>query len=220
MIAKQLLREDFKTIDTSMSGIEALSIMDDHKVSHLPVVEENVLIGVISEQDVYAMGSAEENLKKSGVKLKNAFVYDTQHFYEVSQVMSEHKLSLVPVISKDRVYRGTILNCDLLDVYSNLNTVTEPGGIIILEVGARDYSLTEIANIVESNDAKIISCFVSSHEDSTKMDVTLKLNKLDLGPVLQTFNRYKYTIKASFQQEDYYDDLKDRYDSLMNYLSI
>jgi hypothetical protein len=83
-----------------------------------------------------------------------------------------------------------------------------------------DYALSEIAQIVETNDAKILSLYITSIPDSTMIELTLKINRMDIQPILQTFTRYEYTIKASFAEAEYYDDLLDRYNSLMNYLNI
>jgi hypothetical protein len=117
-------------------------------------------------------------------------------------------------------YIGSIMIFDLLNAFGMMAAVQEPGGIIILEVGIRDYKLTEIAGIVESNDTKILSIHTFSPVDSTKLEVTLKLNKRDISSVLQTFNRFNYIIKASFIEENAEDYLKERYKSLMNYLNI
>jgi hypothetical protein len=104
---------------------------------------------------------------------------------------------------------------------AEMTSVINPGGIIVLEINANDYNLSEIARIVESNDAKVLSLYITSHPDSTKMDVALKINRIDIGPVLQTFFRYNYLVKASWSNEDTYnDDLRDRFDSLMNYLNV
>jgi acetoin utilization protein AcuB len=105
--------------------------------------------------------------------------------------------------------------------YLTLNTsILNPGGLIILEVAENNYSMAEISQIVESNDARIIGAFFTTHPDSTSIDLTLKINNIDLNPVIQTFERYNYNIKATFAEKDDLDDLKERYDALMNFLSI
>ena len=110
---------------------------------------------------------------------------------------------------------------DLLHYFSKLTAIEKPGGIIVLEMSQNDYELTEIAQIVESNNAKILSMYVSSATDSTKLEVTLKLNATDLTSIIQTFNRYEYTIKASFMEFDEQDDLYNtRYELFMKYLNI
>ncbi|HJN06150.1 MAG TPA: CBS domain-containing protein, partial [Bacteroidales bacterium] len=99
-------------------------------------------------------------------------------------------------------------------------SVDYPGGVIVLEVSVNDYSLTEIANIVESNDAKVLSSYILSKVNSTKLEVIIKVSKLELGSILQTFERFGYQVNASFEEDVDLDELKDNYDSLINYLNI
>jgi hypothetical protein len=105
-------------------------------------------------------------------------------------------------------------------MFGDFASVCEPGGIVVLEIAERDYSLQQIAGIVESNDARILSVQTASQADSTRMEITLKINKMDLRPIIQTFERYNYLVSASFQEEEYEDSIRERYDSLMNYLKI
>ena len=130
------------------------------------------------------------------------------------------KLTLLPVVDDKNQYIGVITLDQLVYKFSQLTAVLNPGGIIILEINVNDYILTQIAQIVESNDAKILSLYLTPHADSTKMEVTLKINKRDITPILQTFNRYNYVVKATFSEEDLLDDLQDRYDSLLRYLDV
>ena len=109
----------------------------------------------------------------------------------------------------------------MLKYFSELAAVKQPGAIIVLDLNTNDYSLSQIAQIVESNDAKILSVYISSPSDSTKLDVTLKINRNDLSSVIQTFNRYNYTIKASYLDTDMLSNmLDDRYEMFMKYLSV
>jgi acetoin utilization protein AcuB len=113
-----------------------------------------------------------------------------------------------------------ITQADLIKHLAGIFAITNPGGVIILEINEKDYFLTEIAKIVESNDAKLLSLSITSFPDSTKLEVTLKLNRMDIEPILQTFNRYNYSVKASFSENSNYESLKERFDSLMNYLNV
>ena len=117
-------------------------------------------------------------------------------------------------------YKGIITLQALLQEIAQLSAITEPGGILELEVNIRDYSLTEISRIVESNDATILSLYTSTHNDSTKREVILKLNKEDLRAIIAAFDRFGYTILHYYQKSDFEEDLKDRYDSLIHYLNI
>ncbi len=99
--------------------------------------------------------------------------------------------------------------------------VAQQGGTIVLEINDKDYSLSQLAQIVEANDAKVLSAYITSFPDSTKLEVTLKINKVEIGPILQTFDRYGLPVKASYSNQDAYSEtLRERFDSLMNYLNI
>jgi len=148
------------------------------------------------------------------------FVYESQHIYEVIKLASSMKLSVLPVLNTQEHYVGIIPVISLIHQFATLAATREPGGIIILEMNVHDYSMTQVAQIVEGNDAKILSSYVNSLADSTKIEVTLKLNKADLSAILQTFYRYNYNVKASFHQSEFSDDMKNRFDSFMNYINI
>ena len=134
--------------------------------------------------------------------------------------ISNLKLSLIPILDDDNSFLGVITLPILIDSISNLAAIKDIGGIIQLELNINDYALSEIASIVESNGAKILSCYTHTHADSTKMDITLKINKTDLSPIIQTFERYNYTIAASFHKSEMKDELQNRYNEFINYLNM
>jgi signal-transduction protein with cAMP-binding, CBS, and nucleotidyltransferase domain len=152
--------------------------------------------------------------------LSKQYVLASQHLYDVIKIFSSQHLSLLPVLNENHQYLGVITVNDLVGYISEMTAVSNPGGIIVLELNQNDYALSEIAQIIETNDAKILSLYITSIPDSTMIELTLKLNRMDIQPILQTFTRYEYTIKASFAEAEYYDDLLDRYNSFMNYLNI
>jgi acetoin utilization protein AcuB len=220
MLAKDLLTDAIISLHTSDTAKYALKLMEDQKVSHLPIVNNIEFLGLISENDIYAENNLKESIGNHQLSLTNACVDQYQHVFEIISLASELNLSVIPVIDKTNRYLGCITLPNLLEQFSKNASILNPGGIIIVERNEIDYSLEEIAHIVESNDAKILNCYVSSHMDSTKLEVTLKLNKMSIYPVLQTFERYGYIIVDSFIEPEYTEDIKDRYDSLMNYLNI
>ena len=103
---------------------------------------------------------------------------------------------------------------------ASTGSIKENGAILVLEINQVDYSLAQIAQIVESNNARILSSYIMSSPDSTKLEVTLKINKTELTSIIRTFERYDYVISASFQKSQFYDDIQDRFDSLLNFLKM
>lgn len=221
MLAKDILNDTITSLRTSDTAVTALSWMDDLRLSHLPIVNNKAFLGLISETDIYDMNKPDEPLGNHNLSLIRPYVYDNQHFYDAVKLMSEQNLTLIPVLDKNGVYLGSITLSELLNKFGNIASIDQPGGIIVIQLNSIDYSLSEIARIVESNDAKVLSSYITSHKDSTKFDVTIKVDKIDISPILQTFNRYDYIVKASFSEERNYDDIiNDRYNMLMNYLKI
>ncbi|MCC6251193.1 MAG: CBS domain-containing protein [Bacteroidia bacterium] len=220
MYARELISDDIPPLKTSDTGDRALEWMNEFRVSHLPIVNNIDFLGLISEADILDFNSAKEAIGAHRLNLSRPFVYDYQHTYDVLKVMSSLKLTVIPVLNDKEQYLGLIHLSSLLQHFAEMASMKESGGLLVLELNLHDYSLSEISRIVESNDAKILSLYVSSSVDSTLLELTIKINRTDLSAIIQTFNRFNYTIKASFHQSEYVDDLKDRFASFMKYINI
>ncbi len=220
MLAKDLITDEIPPLKTSDTGLMVINWMDEFKVSHLPIVNNHEYLGLISDTDILDLNITDEEIVKHKLSLIRPFVFENQHVYEVIKMFSNLKLTVLPVLDQNQNYIGLIPLTALLQQFATLAATREPGGIVILEMNVHDYSLSQIAQIIESNDGKILSCYVNSIVDSTKIEVTLKINKEDLSGILQTFYRYNYTVKASFHQSEFSDDMKNRFDSFMNYINI
>lgn len=220
MIAEEIISHEIPPLKTSDSGLKAIGWMEDFKVAHLPIVNHTDLLGLISEEDIYNLNAPDEPLGNHPISLVRPFVRGRQHIYEVIKLVSELNLTLIPVIDDQDKYLGVITIPDLIKHLASLSAIKDPGGIIVLEMNERDLNLSQIAHIVESNDCKILSVYVNTIPDSTQIDVTLKVSRTDLRSVIATFTRYNYTIKASFMETGYDEDMNKRFDLLMNYLNM
>lgn len=220
MIARDLISEDIPPLKTSDTGLKALTWMDEFKAGHLPVVKRQKYIGLISDVDLLDMESPEQKLQLLNIKLERPFVYDSVHVYDVMRVIAELQLSVVPVLDNEDRYIGLIHVHHLIKVLTRTTSIENPGGIIVLEMSMNDYTLSQIAQIVEGNDAKVLSVFISSVPESTMQEVTIKVNINDLSRILQTFHRYEYNVKASYHENMFGDDVQDRFQSFMNFLNI
>lgn len=220
MIALELITEEIPPLTHLDTGEKALVWMDEFKVSHLPVLKNGNFVGVLSESDVLDKMDLDETLDVLFSHLPRPFVWASDHIYEVLSKVSEFKISVVPVLDSNEKYLGCTSVHKLMQLIANTGGIKDRGGIIVLEMNQNDYSMAQIAQIVESNNAKILSSYVLSSTDTTKIEVTLKINEIDLERILRTFERYDYVIKASFHKSEFEDDVQNRYDALMNYLKL
>ncbi len=220
MTALELINDEIPPLKHSDSAEKALNWMDEFKVSHLPVLKNGNFVGLISESDLLDQMDVEKTLDELFQHLPRPYVLSKDHIYQVLSRLSELKLTLIPVLGDNEDFLGCVTSQQLMQIFAKTGSIKEHGGIIVLEMALIDYSLAQIAQIVESNDAKILSSFIMSTPDSTNIEVTLKINKMELDRIIRTFERYDYIIKASFQKSNHDSDLKYRYDALMNYLNL
>ena len=220
MLAGDLITDEIPPLKITDTVEMALDWMEQFKVSHLPVVKNRELIGLVAETDLIDYEHPDEQINASKVHLLRPVIHFYQHAYDILRLMSSMNLTLIPVIDEKELYKGCITIRGLIQNMGSMTAVQSPGGVIVLELNQNDYSITQIGGIIESNDAKILSLHVSSHPDSTKMEVTIKVNREDLSRILQTFNRYNYSVKAIFQSGIFNRDFDDRLKEFMHYLNI
>jgi len=163
----------------------------------------------------------DEPIGNHKLSLFSPFVTEEQHIYEVIELVAQHKLTVIPVLNNKKEYLGLITLHDLLQGFAKLTAVDKHGAIIILELNVNDYSLSEISQIVESENCKILSLYVSDSKNSMKINVTIKLNTNDASRILQSFYRYNYIVQASFMEDNDLSNLyQNRFDEFMRFLNI
>jgi acetoin utilization protein AcuB len=222
MLIADLITHDIPALKGSDTVAQAMLWMEEFKVTHLPVLHHTKkLTGLVAEAELLDVSKINSKLSDHAFHYIKPQIHATQHAFDALKLMSALHLTLIPVLDEKENYVGNITQKSVLDRLANLSAVMERGGIIELEINKNDYSLTQIAGIVEGNDAKILSCYVtSSPTDGTKILVTLKINRDDLTRILQTFYRYNYNVQASYHESGYEDDMKTRYNEFLKYLNI
>jgi CBS domain-containing protein len=221
MIAIEMISEVIPALKTSDTGLTALNWMDIFKVSHLPIVNDKEFLGLVSETDIYDLNMPEEPLGNHQLSLFRPYALNSQHVFEIVELASRLKLSLVPILDSNKNFLGVITVTDLMHYFADMSALKNPGSVIVIELNLNDYSLAQIAQIVEGNDAKILGTFITSNPNSVKIELTLKLNVTDVTSINQTFARYGYTVLSSHMKHDEEEDLlEERLDNLFKFLSI
>jgi predicted transcriptional regulator len=220
MYALELISDAIAPIHTSDTVQRVLERMAEFRISHLPIVNEEQFLGLLSEDDLANVTDNQTEVGALKLALVNPYVLTDQHIYDVIRLFHEQKLSVVPVLDHKKNYIGLISINAMNEYFARITAADQPGGIIVLEISNKNNSLAHMAQIVESDNAQILSSYVYAYPDSTRMEVTLKVNKQDISAIVATFLRYDYDVKATFHNVGDNDGSKDRYDSLMNYLNL
>lgn len=220
MLAIEMVADTIPPVHTSDSIQKVVDRMAEFRVRHLPIVNEEQFLGLLSEEDFIEETDYSVPIGSLALTLINPYVFENQHIYDTMRLFHEQQLTVVPVLSANKNYTGLISINAMISYFAQLTSSADPGGIIVLEISNKNNSLAHMAQVVESDNAQILSSYVRSFPDSTKLEVTLKVNKLDISNITATFLRYGYEVRATFNHTDHDDGSMDRYDSLMNYLNM
>lgn len=218
MLTRDLISNTIPYLHKSDTVYHALQLMNDYHVAHLPVVENESYLGIISEEQLL-QNDEETALTDLQITDGTTSVQANEHFLKAIQTAVVNKLSIVPVVEEKQLL-GIVTYNELLRNASAFMSLHQPGALIVLEMDSRGYSFTEINRIVESNDAQITQLNTFIDAETGMMQLTLRVNKLEVSDLLSTFQRYEYNVKYYFGEELYENELKANYDNLMNYLKI
>ncbi|GAB4449881.1 MAG: hypothetical protein OHK0036_07570 [Bacteroidia bacterium] len=219
MIVQEFISNDIPPLHSNDTLSKALEWMAQFKVSDLPIVDKKKYIGLISESDILDYNKLDEKIAQSKIHLEKPFVYIHQHIYELFRLMTKHNITVMPVLNEKDEYTGSISAKGIVQNLSKITSLQSTGGIIVLNVPFKDYSAVQIANIIEGNDAKILSMYVESLNNDW-LEITIKVNVDDVSRILQTFYRYNYQVKTVYQSSESEIDLKRRLDEFWHFLNI
>ena len=218
MLTRDVISNSIPYLHKEDKVFHALQLMNDYHVAHLPVVEDESYLGIVSEEQL--LQSDEENtIRELPVTDGTTSVQANDHFLKAIQTAVVNKLSIVPVVEEKQLV-GIVTYNDLLKNASEFMNLNQPGALIVLEMESRAYSFTEINRIVESNDAQITQLNTYNDPETGIMQVTIRISKMEVSDIISTFQRYEYNVKYYFGEELYENELRTNYDNLMNYLKI
>jgi signal-transduction protein with cAMP-binding, CBS, and nucleotidyltransferase domain len=220
MTAKTLIEHDIPALSLQQTGRDAFHLLGEYHVKHLPVVQEGKLVGILSEEDVFNHKLYDPISEYDFSLMRRAAILEDEHIFEVMRMMGELRLTVLPVIDTEGNYRGLISQNDLLRYFAQTASFTEQGAVLVLQMPRRDYSLSNISHLVEDENVKILSAFVTSAPNPEYIELTLKLDRTDLSRVISSLERHDYDVKETFGELERSDFLRERYDALMHYLNL
>lgn len=212
------INNQYKPLQVNDFIADATHLFLDVPYSHFPILEQDVFLGSISKEDADIFLST-DSINNHKYNLNRFFVRNDMNWFDVLEEFSKNHTNLLPVLDDKNNYLGFYELDDVLHFFNETTFVKEDGSTIVVEKETADFSFSQICQIVESNDAKILGVFISNNS-ATKTEITLKISQSNFNEIIQTFRRYNYTILSEHQEDAYLADLKDRSDYLNKYLNI
>ena len=218
MDTQQYIINDINPFNVTASILEVQDIFNQLTYSHIPVKKDGVYIGCISENDTHCFESTKQ-ISDYLYSIEVFFVRENTNWLDVLEAFALYNCNIMPVLSKDNSYVGYYELRDIMLVFNNTPFLNETGGIIVVEKEKRDYSFSQICQIIESNDANVLGVFISKMDNET-VQATIKIGHTGMNAIVQTFRRYGYHIISNHEEDTFLEDLRDRSNYLDKYLNI
>jgi acetoin utilization protein AcuB len=221
MIAEELINHMLPPLKPTDEAGKAIAWMEEFRCNQLPVLDGGKFLGFILEEIILEHNDLTKKLSDLELVGAHCRVVADAHFYEVLKMAGDNKLQMVAVVNDLQQYEGVITVADIVVSFAQTAAVQMPGSILVLSMDLNDYSLAELARLVEENNAKILSSTMAEDPlDKGKIKLTIKINQEDLSRITATLERFGYRIIASYHNAHNEEPNKDRLDMLMRYLNI
>jgi CBS domain containing-hemolysin-like protein len=212
------ITNDYQPIKNFESIAEVQDFFEESNFSHFPVMEDDIYIGSVSKNDLESF-DLDKKISDYGYSLEGFFARNNMIWLDVMEVFAKNHTNLVPVLDPENKYLGYYEMEDVMTIFRETPFLKESGGIIIIKKSISDYSMSQITQIVESNNGKLLGLFVSD-SDFEFVQITLKIRLNEVNEIIQSFRRYNYEIVSEHQEDEYISVLKERSEYLEKYLKI
>lgn len=205
---------------TDRAGM-ALNWMEEIRTDSLPVIDQGRFLGFIEDEIIFELNDREELIGNIQLESNACWVFSDKHIYDVLRVASENQSNLVAVVDRENTYLGVVTMEDAIAAFADSLSIKSQGSVLILSLQMKDYQLSEISRLVESENTKILSSFITSDPlDDSRIKLTLKLDKPELRHVKATMERFGYRVIDHYQEESGISSEEDRIGNLLRFLDI
>lgn len=220
MLLQQLLSPDMPTGAPSDNIDYISSLFFASKLQQLPMVDDGRYLGLLEEKDLLALQDEPEGLYEHSYENFRPAISINAHPFEALRIIHQHGLSVLPVLNDEQEYAGSLTKEDLVSYLIENMGIDVTGGIIVLEMEPRNYSLSQVARICENEQVLILGVQVKTNVLTSKLELTIKTNTTDLSAVVQALERFEYTVLDTYGDQKIENDIVDRYKLLMNYINM
>lgn len=219
MNLKDYILNEIKKFELSDTVKNAQKLFKKLPITHVPIISKGIFIGCLSESDIQTIENNNESISEHTHLIDFFFSNENTTILELIKLFANHDCNIMPVLSKDKEYLGYFELSDILDLFSNSPFLHNDSMVLIIEKVKKEYSVSEVCQIIESNNGKVLGIYISN-ENSDTIELTLKIDSEDMNEIIQSFRRYNYSVISEHKDDFYLQDLKDRSDYLQKYLNM
>lgn len=217
MFIKDYISKDYPAFGVRDSIEEASEVAKEFGYSHVFIVNKGIFLGGLSQP--FLEDSPEGNLDSLNIHYERFAIMEDSSLLDSIKLFHTFNANVVAVISKEEKYLGYISCDDIFSEFSKYPLFSENGAILTIQTTGLHYSMTEISQIVESNNGKIYGTFINAIKEDS-VEITLKISNENLSSIDETFERYGYLVVHKHYDDEKEELLKDRFGFFQKFLEI
>ncbi|TYQ00284.1 CBS domain protein [Tenacibaculum adriaticum] len=211
--------KEIKALSLHSTVKKAQQMCKNYPISHFPIIEKNKLLGCVAESDIRTIENTDAELKEYTYLFHHFFATENTSLLDLIALFADNDCNLIPVLNQEQFYIGYYDLTDILDLFADSPFMHHDNETLIVSTTKTDFSMSQVSQIVESNNARLLGLYVS-HETVDDVQITLKISSEEMNEIIQTFRRYNYHVITQHEDDFYLDQLKDRANYLKKYLGI
>ncbi|MCG8882537.1 CBS domain-containing protein [Tenacibaculum finnmarkense] len=219
MNINDFILDEIKALSLKSTVKGAQKVCGNLPITHIPIVENRKLIGCLPESDIQTIENKDHKLSEYSYLLDNFHCNEKATLLDLIVLFADNDCNLIPVLNQEMNYIGYYELSDILDTFADSPFLHNQSETLIVAKNKNDYSMSQIAQIVEASGGKLLGLYISSENQDT-IQVTLKVITNDINEIIQTFRRYDYAVLTQHQDDFYLEELKDRAAYLKKYLDM
>ena len=218
MNLSEYIINDIKPLNVETNIRELQLLFNQLTYSHVPIEQEGIYIGCFSETDAHCFDTS-KSISNYKYALEGFYVRQQTNWLDVLEAFAQNSCNIMPILNNKNDYIGYYELNDIIGLFNDTPFFSEHGGILVVEKGLNDFSFSEVSQIVESNDGKLLGSFISKIENDVAQ-ITIKIGNTGLNDIIQSFRRYSYNVVSGHEEDTFIENLKERSEYLNKYLSI
>ncbi|HZW82160.1 MAG TPA: CBS and ACT domain-containing protein [Candidatus Deferrimicrobium sp.] len=203
MLVENIMKTPVVTITPEMSIYDALQTLHQHKIRHLPVVDVEGLVGILSDRDLrdacpssLTEGdlSVIQNSPVSQIMSSPVLtVHPLDFFDEAARMMYEKKVGCLPVVSNRQVV-GIISETDILRHLVEMMGVMAPGTYLEVDVPDKPGALAEVTQIIKEHGVNVTSVLLCPTKENGRKCLILRIQTINISKILREIEAAGYQI--------------------------